>query len=88
MIKDVIFTITHPSYWSMNYPYNKTWDKRLNELADKYTFERKTDCYAKLGDTEVWIKNYPYACFEFMSCRPSRRTIHRLHNKLINDLMI
>ena len=52
-----------------------------------------TVCHANFGPIRrVWIRNYPYACFTvdggppWADCRPSRRTIVRLYDRLVKDL--
>lgn len=80
--------IFKPSYWDMLYPYNEHWDKKLNELLDKYDFTEINNHTAKLGDNLIWIGNQKYACMELYNgyidrrFRASRLTIQRGLKKL------
>ena len=93
-IKDILFTIFHSSYWIMLYPYSKEWDDQLNMLMECNTFKRKNEFIADLGNQEIWIKNYPYACFRPINpgclrpevIRPSRGTIYKAWKKLRKDI--
>lgn len=84
-IKSLKF-IFNIDYWSLNYQYSKAWDDKLNELLDKYKFEKIDSYEAKLGNTVLWITNHPYASFHLkvgeIGFRPSRLTIQRAHNIL------
>lgn len=64
--------------------YCPLWDKKLNELLDKYADEAELDCYrVKLGSAEVWIANRYYS-YGHLWCdlsdwrRPSVKTMIRL----------
>lgn len=93
-VKDLIFFLTHPSYWIMNYPYRKEYDRWFNELLDKHELEEVDDIISgyiiKIGGYKFWIENQPYACFTNRyikrkyqrEVRPSRRTIHKTIKKL------
>jgi hypothetical protein len=88
LIKDIVFTITHPSYWMMQDSYNKIWDRRLQELAEKNTFTKYDGYHVYLGDTMLWVANHPFAAFtpaRRLNIRPSRRTIHKLYKKLLEE---
>jgi hypothetical protein len=74
-----------PEYWIMNYRYNKDFDELINRLLDTYelTETHRFGYTCKLGDTEIWIGNMPYAFVtlyntELPNYRPSRLTIQRL----------
>jgi hypothetical protein len=70
--------ISKPDYWLMNYPFDKEWDDELNSLLTNYPFTDIGDYHAKLGSTNIWIRNHPYASFRKSasgSYRPSRLTI-------------
>ena len=74
-----------PSYWLMNYEYNKEVDKIINDLLDKYelTGPCKYGYICMLGEAKIWVGNIPYAfgrLYETELCnyRPSRLTIQRL----------
>ena len=45
------------------------------------------DYTSKLGDTEIWITNYPFACFRkrYVNKRPSRLTILRAKKQFDRD---
>lgn len=93
MIKNLQF-LFRPTFWLMNYPYDKKWDKQLNELMDKFEpeFDRPSSidgkiAIVKFGGCQVWIENYPYAYgtpYDFYrsvdKVRPSRLTILRLRD--------
>lgn len=87
-IKNLQF-IFRTAFWLMNEPFNKEWDKKLNELLDKHEFTEKSKYTAKLGNYTIWIKNYPYSCFMPYSesegtapFRASRLTILRCKEKI------
>jgi hypothetical protein len=79
--------IFRPKFWTMNYQYDKDWDVEFNRLLDEHTFSdiSSHECTAKLGDTEIWVANYPFVCFKALpftgligsNIRPSRLTILR-----------
>jgi hypothetical protein len=75
-----------PSYWMVNNTYSEAWDKKLNELLDKYEFE-DTDSYTTtLGGVELWIANHPFSSFHpygkhRLDVRPKRTTLIRAWKK-------
>ena len=71
--------IFRPNFWLMNDPYDKDWDNEFNMLLDEHTFSNIGEYTAKLGDTKIWISNYPFDCFRkrYVNKRPSRLTILR-----------
>lgn len=73
-----------PDYWLQNHTYSKAWDRKLNELLDKYDFTNIGSYTAMLGDTAIWISNHPYASFTpyGRDVRPRRKTILRAWRKL------
>jgi hypothetical protein len=88
-----------PAFWCMLYKYDAVWDKQFQYLLSKYKFTHIDECTAMLGTTEIWIANYPYACFTaynynysdfchpyFSINRPSRYTIIKAHRQLIRDI--
>tara|TARA_R110002020_G_scaffold113236_2_gene260262 strand:- start:7496 stop:7933 length:438 start_codon:yes stop_codon:yes gene_type:complete len=79
--------IFKPNFWFMNDPYDKDWDDEFNVLLDEHTFSNIDEYTAKLGDTKIWISNYPFACFKkgFVNKRPSRLTILRAKKLLDRD---
>lgn len=82
-LKDVVFTITHPSFWFMNYPYSAAWDAELRQLLSTTVFTDVTEYTAKLGGIRIWVANYPFACMNFMGNRPSRRLIAKAYQRLL-----
>lgn len=86
-IKNLQF-IFMPSFWYMLYKICPIWDKKLNELLDKYEFTNVDGFTAYLGDNEIWIENYPSATFTpyinlgVLKIRASRLTILRAKKKL------
>lgn len=79
--------IFRPNFWLMNDPYDKDWDNEFNMLLDEHTFSNIGEHTAKLGDTTIWISNYPFACFRKRNInkRPSRLTILRAKKLLDRD---
>jgi len=87
--------IFRPKFWGMNRQYDKDWDVEFNRLLDEHTFSGIGECTAKLGDTKIWITNYPYASFSLprpflspsfvSSSRPSRLTILRAKKQFDRD---
>ena len=71
----------------MNDPYDKDWDNEFNVLLDEHTFSNIDEYTTKLGDTTIWIANYPFACFRkrYVNKRPSRLTILRAKKLLDRD---
>lgn len=88
-IKNIQFLFM-PSYWIMNLSYSNVWDKKLNELLDKYEFTDIDKFTAKLGNYEIWVANHPYNSFvpydDLINgkYRASRLTILRARKKLIS----
>jgi len=86
-IKNLQF-LFKPTYWIMNYPYNKGVDTIINDLLDKYELtngDQDGGCryVCKLGTANIWVANIPYAFgrlegTELEHYRPSRLTIQRL----------
>lgn len=76
-----------PSYWLMCLPYSPSWDAEVRKLAQKHEFSRVGKFTAVLDGIEIWIANYPYACFSpsFKGFRPSRATIFMLRKKLLRE---
>ena len=80
-----------PQFWIMNNPYFQIWDKELNLLLDTNNFTNIREHRATLGDVNIWISNYPYACFEDYATpanervRASRLTILRAKKQLEAD---
>ena len=89
-LKEILFVLTHPSFWLMNYTYSKIWDEELKRLISEYKFEYIDHYSAKIGRYEMWVANYPYAAFTcpFAYVRPKRYTIKLAYDKLISDLSL
>lgn len=85
--KDIIWAILHPGFWIMNYPYSAEWDRILNEAMANNKFIPIDKCHAKLGESILWVENYPYAAFGSpgVEFHPARRTISKAMKKLIID---
>lgn len=86
LIKDVLFTITHPASWLMLNNYDADYDKFINKIIDD-----KTEIISGFFTSEVminpsvtiWTSNFPYSYGNIYypresKDRPSRRTIYRL----------
>lgn len=60
-LRNLLFRLTHPSFWFPLHPECREWDEMLNHLLDteKITEIRRYTC--QIGPAEVWIENYPYA---------------------------
>lgn len=51
-----------PWFWSQECETCLMWDKRLNELLDKYEPELNHSGHTvRLGNFDVWVENYPYS---------------------------
>lgn len=84
--------IFRPHFWFMQKSYSEVWDKKLNELMNKHTFNRNTRRTVKLKSFEIWTSNYPYSSFHpynqgIPEWRPSRYTIWKAKQKLEKDLI-
>lgn len=86
-----------PSYWIMNKPYSKKWDRELIQLMRSNDFKQAKipignfthicKYEVQLGNKRIWVANNPYASFisEDKSVRPSRQTIYLANKKLQAD---
>ena len=96
------------NYWIMNHKYDKEWDRTLRSLMKTEKFEQvntfgftRSECQeefeptkylVRLGSHNLWISNYPYACFiknmklPSECVRPSRNTIYKLWKKLNEEI--
>lgn len=88
-IKNIFFVITNPSYWIMNYPYNKEFDNWLLNAIKTHNFENFTEHSVVIDGKILWIANHPYGSFTpyDMELRPSRRTIYLAHSKYMKDYL-
>jgi len=97
-VKDFLFAMSHPKYWTMVNPYDEEWDLLLNGLMKKSDFKVVNGYTATIGERIIWLRNHPYGSFtpydshindSFKAMpeliRPSRRTIHKAMKKLVND---
>jgi hypothetical protein len=78
--------IFKPSFWIMNYSYNKEVDRLMLSLLSKYSFTDFDGYTAMLGDVEIWTTNYPYSSMyprSVTNARASRSTIELAKIKLI-----
>lgn len=85
----VLFT---PSLWSPIYDYNKEWDKKLNELMDKYRGELHVNFienpYILFGGKYLVHSSAGFLIEGDYRHRPSRKTLIELRertNKLIEE---
>ena len=79
-----------PKFWVMEHPYSRQWDIKLNEMLDKENNIKVVNGFwARVGGVDVWIGNYPYAYGnpELIDVRPSRATIERLQDAVIETLI-
>lgn len=96
---DYIIIIIDLRFWIMNYHYDSGWDKTLNELMKKHIFIHVDEYVSLLGNTYIWVSNYPYACFTKsrnyldpsekpykLEVRPSRYTIYKARKKYLDDI--
>jgi hypothetical protein len=84
MIKNILFTLTHPNYWIINGRYSKHLDSWILEnIKIDPKFEAVDDYRATLNGKEFWIANYPYGfSLDNMGTRPSRLTISKFYDAL------
>ena len=96
ILKDVVFTITHPATWYMEYPYDKHYDRWILKIINcdipikqgEYT----THILFFYKTATIWTSNFPYSYGNLydpeIKVRPSRRTIYKLrddiHKKTFN----
>jgi hypothetical protein len=80
----VIFT---PGCWVQNKSYSAILDAKLNKLMQEGDFYNIDKYHAEIGGIKLWISNHPYASFSMGMERPSRRTILKAHDKLLNDFI-
>ena len=71
-----------------NFKVNEEWDIKLNQLLDdNEPVEILNEYYAKIGDQQIWIANFPYASFSGYGsntrCLPTRKTAVRLTERLM-----
>lgn len=85
---DTLVIMLYPPHWGRNFTFDPVWDKELNSLLDSGAkIHRPRYREIMVGETRVWISNYPYAygtkiqsgtiCTR-ASRMPSRRTVLRL----------
>ncbi len=71
-----------------NFKVNKEWDAKMNQLLDdNEPVEILNEYYAKIGNQQIWIANFPYASFSGPGSNaqrlPTRKTTVRLTERLI-----
>jgi hypothetical protein len=71
-----------------NFKVNEEWDTKLNQLLDDNApVEILNEYYAKIGDQQIWIANFPYASFTGRGSNArrllTRKTAVRLTERLI-----
>lgn len=87
-----IYFIINPKWWLMNDPYDKSWDKKINELLDTHLIKLDPQYTARIGNNCIWVSNYPYAYgssynnfIGSTNHRPSRYTIWRIRKRIKLD---
>jgi hypothetical protein len=92
-IKNVIFTIVHPSYWISNWGFSEDLESFfIRNWDNPFIYKSKyTACFC---DVVIWTSNHPMLSF---SCdlsdrfdeekQPSNLTRHRLMKKLEKDYL-
>ncbi len=86
-----LFFLIRPSFWLMNYDYNKNLDTVLRKkLIDGEKFTSIGRYEASFGGVKLWIENYPYACMRAghrsNTIRPSKEVIYKLKKQLERDI--
>lgn len=75
------YRVIHPSFWTMNYSYNKEVDLIIEIVINKELFGSNDSYTMKVENLpRIWLKNYPYAYGTIAGLvgRPSIRNILRL----------
>ncbi len=86
LIKDVMFTLTHPSYWIMLNSYEESYDRYLNKIIENKVPIIRGEYVSRVMASPsftIWTSNFPYGYgnpYEPIESkdRPSRRTIKKL----------
>lgn len=56
--------LSHPMSWVFGRAdVSDSWNSEFVGLIKEHQFSERTEYTAKLGDTEVWTGNHPYASF-------------------------
>lgn len=90
--KDILFALTHPSFWLSNYESHEYWDAKVNQLIDRNekVMMSPHGHEAIIGGYTIWISNYPF-CFGYnrkaLEILPYRRTRKRLRDYIIKELV-
>jgi hypothetical protein len=76
--------LANPSHWFRIHPGSLVLDRELARLLDaRIPFVEISDHRAKIGHLDLWTANYPYASFSTHDVMPSRRTVIRAHEWLM-----
>ncbi len=77
-----------PSFWIRNYSTNKILDESLSRGIDESGVHIIDRHYCKIGETVVWIANYPYAygTVKGVGGMPSRSTVNKLREAVTKEL--
>ena len=82
-IINIIFVLTHPSYWIMIHPYNKACEEWCQEALKKPEYTNIGQYRATLSGRTMWNENRPYGFeFEKEGCRPSCHTVKCIYDAL------
>jgi len=91
IIKDIVFTIFHPSFWIMNSSYNRDYDEIMNVIINSHaSVKQKSDCNIIIGPFTIWTSNYPYSYGIMIvndTIRPSRRTVKKLKSYIDKEII-
>lgn len=95
MLKDWQYKLKvlfYPPCWYQQNIYSSVWHSTLIKLMSENSFNRIDKYTAKLGEVELWVSNYPYACFSDyrtrIALRPKRWLVLKLLDKYIEDTMV
>lgn len=83
-MKNILFTLTHPSYWIMLKRYSKHLDNWINEqLESNPEFKDRRECWVTMNGKRFWVANRPYGFeLEDTDLRPSRVTVDKFYDAL------
>ena len=85
-LEDIFLVLTHPSEWMQIRPYSRAWDEALQRLMAAYTFTKRDEHTAWLGNTEIWLGHGMKPWAAHVDVRPSRATNIRALRKLHQEL--
>lgn len=75
--------IFKPSFWSMLNPYSSSLDGHILKHIENNEVKIISEYYVKCGSASIWTANYPYSYATFKGCRPSRNTIEKLREHIL-----